>query len=122
MLHRFRLAFDKLPKRGVAGEGKANIKPAPTSVVEGVLYTGVNKDGFASLDQREGVPDHYTRQIVNVTLDDGTTVEAITYVANADKVVDGLRPTKEYLRYLLQGRDVLSESYLQRLEKWETVD
>ena len=55
-------------------------------------------------------------------LDNGEEEETITYVANPDKVKNGLKPSKDYLNHLLQGCDLLSERYCEKLRKWSTLD
>jgi hypothetical protein len=78
--------------------------------------------GLAVLDEWEGVAGgHYARMNAAVVrTDDGTTVEAVTYVAL--KTGDGLRPTREYLGHLLAGRDLLPADYCRRLAATPTFD
>lgn len=74
------------------------------------------------LDKNEGYPTHYDRITVPVRLDDGNEVEALTYIAQPDKVRNRLRPTREYLEHLLAAKDILSETYYQKLKSWPTLD
>lgn len=104
-----------------AKEGYANIVPDEKAIVEGVLYD-ISDSDLPRLDKYEGYPSHYYRVKVKVQLGDGQEVEAITYIAQPDKVTEGLRPMKGYLNHLLAARDILSESYFRRLEAWETLD
>ena len=120
ILKGWRLEFNKVASRNPK-EGYANIVPDVEGVVEGVLYEIQDSD-LKKLDECEGYPNHYYKIKVKVELDNGQKVEAITYIAQADKVKSGLKPTKEYLNHLLKGCDVLSEDYCKKLKEWETLD
>lgn len=89
--------------------------------MEGVLYE-IEDSGISKLDKYEGYPDHYGRRSVKVQLDDGQEVEAITYVANSDKIRDGLKPSNKYLSHLLKGCDLLPKEYYKRLMELETLN
>jgi cation transport regulator ChaC len=119
-LEGFRLAFNKVASRR-ENEGYANIVEDPEGVVEGVLYEIKDSD-IKELDFYEGCPCHYLRIKVTVKLDNGQEVTAVTYVANPDKIRDGLKPSKEYLNHLLAGKDYLSPEYFERLKATETID
>ena len=75
--------------------------------VEGIL-SEVTEEEMGKLDRCEGIPAHYLRAIVVVKMKNGTEVDSVTYVANPSMVMDGLKPTKEYLSHLLAGRSFLS--------------
>jgi cation transport regulator ChaC len=109
-LRGFRFAFNK---KGNDGSGKANIVSDSGGEVWGVVYRCSAK-ALAAMDRMEGVPDHYERQAVEVVLDSGESIDAITYVANPHKVADGLMPTRDYLKHVLQGirHHQLPNSYL----------
>ncbi len=119
----WRLAFDKQVTRPDAppGAGAGNIVPAAGEVVYGTLNALPSK-GLEVLDVYEGVAGgHYERRRMPVVrLDNGETVEAITYVAL--KVGTGLRPTRAYLGCLLAGRDLLPADYWERLRATPTLD
>ncbi len=122
-LQGFVLTFNKIaggtdPKQG---EGKGNVAPHADGVVEGALYAILDA-GLKSLDRREGYPSHYSRTVLKVRRDDGTEVEAWVYIAQPNMVKEGLRPTKEYLRRYLNGKDLLSAKYFQKLQGTETLD
>lgn len=75
------------------------------------------------LDQYKGVPHHYKHSQVSVgRRDTGGVVAAVIYVANPDKVRNGLKPTREYLNHFLVGADYLSEEYVRCLRTMETLD
>ena len=120
VLKGWRLKFNKVSSIN-AREGYANIERDDNSVVEGILYTIDDKD-IEKLDTYEGYPKHYNRVVLKVKKDNGEEVEALVYIANPDKVKDGLKPSKEYLNHLLRGCDLLSENYCNMLRNWETLD
>jgi len=97
--HIDRLSFNKM---GGDGTGKANIVSDQDAEVWGVAYL-CSPEALDELDQAEGVPDHYVRRSVNVALDNGDFLNAIAYVANPNKLAEGLKPSPEYLQYVLRG-------------------
>jgi len=119
VLEGFRLEFNKVSSRNPR-EGYANIVKDPESVVEGILYE-IKESDLRKLDRREGYPSHYRRTRVYLKLDNGERVEAITYIAQPEKVESGLRPSKEYLSHLLRGCDLLSEEYCEKLRRTPTL-
>jgi len=120
ILEGWRLAFNKIASRNPK-EGFSNIVKDERCFVEGILYT-IQESDIKKLDRYEGYPNHYERIKVRVKLNRGEEVEATTYVAKFDKVREGLKPSKEYLKHLLKGCDLLSEEYCERLRRWETLD
>jgi len=120
ILKAWKLKFNKIASRN-SREGYANIVPDENETVEGILYE-TEDSGISKLDKHEGYPNHYIRSCIKVLLDDGQEVDAITYVANCDKISDGLRPSKGYLDHLLKGCDLLSKEYCKRLTELETLD
>lgn len=119
VLRGWRLTFNKISLKKT-NEGYANIEKDDKSVVEGILYE-IQDEDIEKLDGYEGVPSHYKRLNIVVHSKSGAT-EAITYVANPEKVKQGLKPSKDYLNHLLKGCDLLSEEYCEKLNKWKTVD
>jgi hypothetical protein len=79
----------------------ATLKPQEGGVVWGVLYLLTEKE-LTELDKSEGVPKHYTRETVTVSTSKGP-IEAIRYFASPDKTKSGMKPTKDYLRDLIDG-------------------
>lgn len=116
----YHLAFNKVAS-GNVGEAFANIIADPTGLVEGALYD-ISEGDLSKLDEREGYPVHYNRNMLPLKRGDGSTVDAWVYTAQPNKVREGLKPTKEYLGHLLAGWDILSESYFHWLESFETLD
>lgn len=116
----WRLAFDKVG-RARPGAGAGNIVQAVGGVVHGTL-NALPPAGFDVLDGHEGVAGgHYERRTVRVVrADTGAEVEAVTYVALLTG--EGLRPTREYLGFLLAGRDLLPTDYWEALRRTPTLD
>jgi len=122
-LRGYRLEFNKVAKDNLR-EGKANIVPDDSGLVEGALYN-IDMTSLSTLDEKEGYPEHYLKIPIKVTLpSDGQEVCAITYIANPGKIrdSDGLKPTKEYMTHLLAGKDILSKSYFEWLQSIQTLD
>lgn len=116
-----KLVFNKLVSYNPQ-EGYANIVPDENDMVEGVLYE-ISDSDLSKLDKYEGYPNHYGRIRVTVQLDDDQEVEAVIYIAQPDKVREGLKPSREYLKHLIIGGEgILSESYRRKLKLWKTLD
>lgn len=120
ILEGWRLEFNKIASRN-PNEGYANIMEDKKCIVEGILYEIADAD-IKQLDKYEGYPNHYDRVTVKVKQDNGQKIEAITYIAQCNKIRGGLKPSKEYFEHLLKGCDLLSEEYCERLRIWETLD
>jgi len=120
VLEGWKLLFNKIASRN-SNEGYANIEKEEGNVVEGILYE-LQESDIEKLDRWEGCSHHYKKISIKVRLDTGKEIEAITYVANPNKVKQGLKPSKEYLAHLLKGCDLLSSEYCERLRQWETLD
>lgn len=117
----YKLVFNKKADAG-GGEGFANIVSSPGEVVEGVLYEVEERD-LDKLDICEGVKDgHYMRMPVTASPKSGDQIDAIVYVAQHGKVVEGLKPRKRYLDYLLAGKEYLSEEYYLFLKNIKILD
>jgi len=119
ILKGWKLTFNKIAYQN-PNEGYANIEKDDESVVEGILYE-IPEEDIEKLDRYEGVPNHYERLSVVVQSNNGA-VKAITYIANPNKVREGLKPGRDYLNHLLKGCDLLTEEYCEKLRKWETLD
>ncbi len=86
----YSLRFNKAAKNK-AGIGYANIIPARSGIVEGVLYH-LTEEQIKQLDVLEGVESgHYSRLAVEVAVN-GSPKAAITYIACKKYVADGLLP------------------------------
>src|SRR5207245_646371 len=117
ILRDYVLKFNKIStaKKARKGEGKANVAPDAHGIVEGALYT-ISEEGLKQLDEKEV---GYYRTKVHMELSDETLEESWIYVAQAEKVRGGLKPTKKYLDHCLAGRDLLSDEYYRTLEETE---
>ena len=113
VLEDYELLFDKTS--ATKGKGYANISPARGKHVEGFLYDTTDA-GIAILDNYEGYPVHYERHRLVVSTPTGRA-EAVAYVAPSSQRAQGLCPSRDYLDYLLDGREEFSEEYLLRLER-----
>jgi gamma-glutamylcyclotransferase len=120
ILKGYRLEFNKIASRNPQ-EGYANVVKFENGIVEGVIYEIPDSD-LSKLDRFEGYPDHYDRLMIKVQLDDGQKLEAIIYIAQPDKIAEGLKPSRDYLDHLLAAKDILSESYRRKLEAWQPLD
>lgn len=93
----------------------ANIVFAPSETVEGVLYELVGASEVAKLDDFEGTPRLYSREIFLLQTAEGV-IPAWVYVANPAVIEHGLLPEAWYMQHVLAGRDYLSEPYYRRLQ------
>jgi hypothetical protein len=113
-----RLAFSKV---GRDGSGKCCFaKTSAGDRVHGVLF-GIEDRQLRALDRAEGLGRGYDRVRRPVLLDDGSRVEAVTYVAT---VLDpSLRPFSWYLQHVVYGAvDAgLPASYVAAIRGTETV-
>jgi len=120
ILKGYKLVFNKLAGR--EGEGYANIEDSPSDFVIGVIYTIKEKD-IEKLDRYEGVPNHYLRKEILVEDKNKVKKKCFIYIANPDKVRAGLKPSKLYLTYLIEGarQHYFPVEYIKKLEIWETI-
>jgi len=65
-------------RKCVSGELFPGIVPHSSSQVKGVLYSGLNAEALRRLDNFEG--DLYTRKLVDIVSEQGTTLQAYAYV------------------------------------------
>lgn len=121
ILEGWKLVFNKVASKN-PNEGYANIEKEEGDIVEGILYEIEESDLEKKLHCYEGFPDHYDIVTVKVKLDNGQEVEAKTYIATEKWKKDGLKPSKSYLEHLLKGSDLLSNEYVEKLKKIETID
>ena len=120
VLNGYSLKFNKIAS-DFSNEGYANIVLDKKGVVEGILYE-VTENDLNKLDIPEGVSTgHYYRKEVDVQLDSGEKVKAIAYVAQQNKIKEGLKPSKDYLNHLLEGKKFLSKEYFKKLSETETL-
>ena len=118
VLNDYRLVINKISYKD-PNIGYANIVKDIGSVVEGALYD-ISDNSIDILDKYEGYPKHYKRDKLKIITNDGV-VDAVVYVAN-DKWVslNDLKVTEEYKKFLMDGKDILSDYYILLLENINT--
>jgi gamma-glutamylcyclotransferase (GGCT)/AIG2-like uncharacterized protein YtfP len=117
----YRLVFEKKsldhPLKGWANIRKSDSR----DIVHGILYE-ISDVGVAMIDIREDYPHGYTREKVLVSLQNGETVEAVSYIAHPDMIQTGLFPTAEYVQLICESSDLLPEQYLQTIRLVKTLE
>ncbi|MFT5291714.1 MAG: gamma-glutamylcyclotransferase (GGCT)/AIG2-like uncharacterized protein YtfP [Planctomycetota bacterium] len=115
-----RLIFNKRALREQLPDdiGFANVEEAPDAVVEGILYE-LDPEDLERLDESERSPEHYERVEVSVETEAGGE-SAFTYLARPEVTAEGLRPSRNYLKHILEAGDFLSRSYYDALVSWQT--
>jgi gamma-glutamylcyclotransferase len=105
-----RLVFNM---QGDDGQVFANVE-RPGEGVFGVIY----RCGPATLDQLDAYERGYERRRVLVTDEGRVTLEAVAYVAKADRVVNGEKPSAEYVARVIRGarQHCLPEAYVREIE------
>jgi len=119
LLKDFELKFNKIAKRNPK-EGYANIASKKGSIVEGAIYE-IEESDIRELDRFEGYPHHYSREEMKVEDEMGQSVNAIVYTAVEGKIKEGLKPTPEYLNHILNGRDIMSSNYYEKMKNIRTL-
>ena len=89
----------------------ANIMPSRGGLVEGIVYEVEEKD-LQILDVHE---KYYQRFEVDILVSNGTSVKAITYLSQNAR--EEKPPTREYLNFLLEGKELLSPEYFEGLNR-----
>lgn len=119
-LEGYELAFTRRSRR--SGTGVADIVPAPSSHVWGVLYD-VDESCLDSLDKKEGFGWAYDRVAVEVRLAaDGSSHEAQTYIV-LTKESSPVVPSQAYLDRLIAAAESagLPEAYVAKLRGFEDI-
>jgi gamma-glutamylcyclotransferase (GGCT)/AIG2-like uncharacterized protein YtfP len=116
-LPNYRFAFNKI-KSIEENTGYANVMPDGGAEVCGIIFR-CTEETLDLMDRHEGAPKHYRRETVSVFTDDGDRCEAITYVAQDGKKRDGLKPTSDYLKHIVDGARHydLPPEYISEIEK-----
>lgn len=94
-LEDYRLVFNKRSSDG--SSSYANIQASKGDFVEGILYE-IPLSSIQRLDSFEGAPKHYAREQLMVKMN-GQEVLAEVYIAQADWIEEGLKPSDEYLAH-----------------------
>ena len=115
ILNDYEMSFNKHSNDG----GKANIMSSPSNLVEGILYS-LNEEDLLILDKYEGVASkQYKRYDIEVQDYKKKFFSAVAYKAlNTGKI---FAPTKEYLNYILEGKEFLTPEYYSKLESTKTL-
>lgn len=122
ILENYTLLFNKVSKNN-CHLGFANIVESNGDIVEGALYE-INDSDINIIDRFEGAnskPSHYFRKNVEVICD-GEIVNAIAYIANPVMIRENINPDKKYLDYILDGKDIFSSKYYEKLKLTKTLD
>ncbi|MGV8122704.1 MAG: gamma-glutamylcyclotransferase family protein [Candidatus Xenobiia bacterium LiM19] len=113
-LNDYRLAFTRyaISRNG----GFLDVIPSPGEQVIGVLYE-ISDEGKSRLRCREGYPNCYSEETIEVMLD-GESCPCITYMV-VDKAEKEFEPSEEYLQIVLEGmrEHGLPEGYREKLVK-----
>lgn len=118
VLRGHRLVFHKVSHDG---SGKCDVIESESDDVVGVLYE-INEVGKLALDRAEGLNYGYDEKAINVLLNSGEVVSAVTYFAtNTDP---GLRPYAWYKRHVLEGaREAkLPSEYTSQIEEISAME
>lgn len=107
-----RLAFNK---RGNNGQLYANVMPCPGEEVIGVVY----RCSLSTLETMSEYEGGYDPATVTVILEDGRSIEAITYVAQNRNILDDGQPSDEYLNRILTGANQhgLPHDYIEKIRQ-----
>jgi gamma-glutamylcyclotransferase len=97
----YRLAFSRRSIR--TGTGVANVVSEAGSSVWGVLYE-VSDRCLESLDRKEGYPWAYDRRAIDVTLESGERLRALTYVVDQPEP-DEVKPSSDYAKGLVAAAE-----------------
>ena len=115
VLQDYLLVFDQ-PGFNESHWSPANIRSEEEGLVEGMVYHLEERD----LGILDGYEKYYRRKDVEIALKKGGTIRAVTYLSK-DAAAETF-PTREYLDFLLEGREFLSSDYFSMLQSIRTVD
>ena len=118
-LENYKLVFNKVSKKNCY-LGFANVVPSNGDIVEGALYE-IEESDIQRIDRFEGHPLHYTREEIEVFCE-GEKGKAIIYIANPSMIRKNILPDKNYMKYILEGKDIFSSDYYENLSKTTTLD
>ena len=96
-------------RRTITGEVYPGLIPKPGGVVKGIVYREISEAAWALLDAFEG--EMYRREIVRVSLADGVSIEAHTYLLRPgfeNRLGAGQWDFEEFLRH---GRKAFEAQY-----------
>ena len=102
--------LDGYARHAVRDEDYPGIQPAPGAQVEGVLYRDIDAAALARLDAFEG--DMYARETVRITLADGTSLVADTYVIRPQHRTLLLAEDWNFAAFLTHGKARFTRRYM----------
>lgn len=109
------LRFHKVSKKDGSSKCDAYRTGSETDAIWGVVYD-IPPAEKPKLDKEEGLGRVYEDAQVVVELEDGTRLEAVTYIATADSVKNGMAPYTWYHAYVEAGAEEhkLPEEYISK--------
>jgi gamma-glutamylcyclotransferase (GGCT)/AIG2-like uncharacterized protein YtfP len=111
----------RLNKRGPDGCATANIEQAQGGAVYGILYQISGRAEKQYLNRREGYPQDYFKEYLDVYTGDTVYPSAVVHVARQENTASGLPVAAKYAAALRRGADALPEGcrfeLMQELEK-----
>ena len=112
LLPNYQLVFNRLGSYSPGGV--ASVIPSQGRSVYGVIWKLNNKQ-LTMLDEIED-PAAYSRESVSVEMNDGSSVDCLTYIAYSQGYHP---PTKNYLSYLIRGAEEhdLPSKYVKNLRR-----
>ena len=114
VLQDYLLVFDQ-PGFNESHWSPANIRSEEKGLGEGIVYHLEERD-LCILD---GFEKYYRRKDVEIAFKKGGTSRAVTYLS--ELAAPATLPTREYLNFLLEGREFLSSNYFSMLQSIRTV-
>lgn len=115
ILKGYKLVINKKSKKN-PNIGFANIIKDKNSEVEGIIYE-VNHSEILKLDNFEGFPNHYHREIIDIN-----NKQCVVYIANNTWISNiELKTTEEYKNHILEGKKFLSKEYYDKLLEIKTL-
>jgi len=110
ILNGYSLVFNKKALKG--DYSYANIVENKNDIVEGILFDFRSNSLIFCLDEKEGYPKHYRRELRKINKNN-ETIYASVYIANNDYIKENLKPKKDYIIHLRNGAEgFLSKDYI----------
>jgi gamma-glutamylcyclotransferase (GGCT)/AIG2-like uncharacterized protein YtfP/cation transport regulator ChaC len=101
----------RLNKRGADGCATANIEPAKGRAVHGILYRITGRAEREYLNRRDGYPQHYFKEYLDIVAAGQTYPSTVVHVARREHTAAGLPVTDVYAAALHRGADALPADY-----------
>lgn len=104
-----------LNKKGSGGSATANIESSPGGVVHGMLYRISGRAEKQYLNRREGYPQHYFKEYLDISAGGKVYPSAVVHVARREYTAEGLPVAPHYSAALRRGAEKLPEDYRREL-------